>query len=203
MLKIDCQKIEFTQRLTNSHKLNWTRYCRMTYKLVHNIEDSKDIVSDAYRKALKAWDSFDPDRDFENWFYKILERTTLDFLKSERKRKSHFKLQDETTIDTYNSNKITVSDSAIVRLVYNSLKTVDGMSANEILVLFRQYFGENRVNICKDLGIGYERLQYLNRICRLAAMMAIRDIDYGKDVSSNSYREIFNNIVHGKRLFVI
>jgi RNA polymerase sigma-70 factor (ECF subfamily) len=50
-----------------------------------NEEDAKDLSQEAFIKAYQARDSFDPERPFYPWFYRILKNHCLNFLKRFRK----------------------------------------------------------------------------------------------------------------------
>lgn len=48
---------------------------------VSNPDDARDLSQDAFIKAYQARDSFDPERPFYPWLYRILKNHCLNFLK--------------------------------------------------------------------------------------------------------------------------
>lgn len=53
---------------------------------VHNTEDAMDLSQDAFIKAFRKIKSFDAGRAFFPWFYQILKRLCLDYLKKKSRR---------------------------------------------------------------------------------------------------------------------
>lgn len=60
---------------------------------VGNPEDARDLSQDAFVKAYRARGSFDPDRPFFPWFYRILRNHCLNFI--QRVRRSTEPLQHD------------------------------------------------------------------------------------------------------------
>ncbi|NIO00854.1 MAG: sigma-70 family RNA polymerase sigma factor [Candidatus Latescibacteria bacterium] len=65
----------------------------IAYGFVGNREDARDLSQDAFVKAFQARESFDPDKPFYPWFYKILKNHCLNHLK--RHAKGHESLYQE------------------------------------------------------------------------------------------------------------
>lgn len=55
--------------------------------IVGNAEDARDISQECFMAAHKARKSFDVDRPFFAWFYRILRNRCLNFLKSRARRR--------------------------------------------------------------------------------------------------------------------
>src|SRR5271157_746626 len=64
------------------------RAFRFAYSLTQNVEESKDLVSEAFARVLAGWDRYDPDRPLENWFFAILRHLYIDAAKRFERRAS-------------------------------------------------------------------------------------------------------------------
>ncbi|TAI53781.1 RNA polymerase sigma factor SigV [Bacillus paralicheniformis] len=76
-------------------------FYRLAYSYVKNQEDALDIVQESIKKALDSVDSVRNPDTIKSWFYKILVRTAIDFL---RKRKK-LKVMDDQTIEFLSKGK--------------------------------------------------------------------------------------------------
>ncbi|KAA6474444.1 sigma-70 family RNA polymerase sigma factor [Bacillus swezeyi] len=76
-------------------------FYRLAYSYVKNQEDALDIVQESIKKALASVDSVRNPDTVKSWFYKILVRTAIDFLRKQKK----LKVMDEQTIEFLSSGK--------------------------------------------------------------------------------------------------
>lgn len=67
-------------------KRTYKKVYNMAYRLSGNPSDAEDLTQDAYYRALKGFDSFEGDKPFENWIFRILSRLYLDLLRHRRRR---------------------------------------------------------------------------------------------------------------------
>lgn len=86
------------------------RAFRFAFRLTGNIEDSKDLVSEAFARALDRWDQYDPDRPLENWFFAILRHLFLDAAKRFERRAS---VSFETQVAPWLANSPRVQDRLV------------------------------------------------------------------------------------------
>ncbi len=64
--------------------------------ILGNRDDAEDACQEAFIKAYRHLDRFDPERSFKNWLYTILYRRCLDHLKRRRRSRALLKkLQTE------------------------------------------------------------------------------------------------------------
>jgi RNA polymerase sigma-70 factor (ECF subfamily) len=67
-----------------------TRYMKQAYYIalgfVRNPQDALDISQEAFIKAYRQRKSFDPDRPFFPWFYRLLKNLCLDHVKKVKRR---------------------------------------------------------------------------------------------------------------------
>ncbi|MBN2185164.1 MAG: RNA polymerase sigma factor [Candidatus Krumholzibacteriota bacterium] len=55
--------------------------------IVGNIEDARDLSQEAFMAAYNARKSFDPEKPFFPWFYRILRNRCLNFIRSRARKK--------------------------------------------------------------------------------------------------------------------
>ncbi len=58
----------------------------MAYRLSGNASDAEDLTQEAYFRALRSYDSYEGDKPFENWIFRIVSRLFLDLLRHRRRR---------------------------------------------------------------------------------------------------------------------
>jgi RNA polymerase sigma-70 factor, ECF subfamily len=63
---------------------------RLALGMMGNAEDAQDALQDAFVKAFRSLDRFDPARAFGPWFFQILRNQCRDLL---RRRKARFNLE--------------------------------------------------------------------------------------------------------------
>jgi RNA polymerase sigma-70 factor (ECF subfamily) len=51
------------------------------FRLTHNEADARDLVQEAFTKALQNFDKFDRTRAFEPWFFRIMKNIFLDWMR--------------------------------------------------------------------------------------------------------------------------
>ncbi|MCK4538244.1 MAG: RNA polymerase sigma factor [Candidatus Krumholzibacteria bacterium] len=66
--------------------ISMTRAYSVALSLVGNAEDAKDLSQEAFIAAYRAKKSFDEERPFFPWFYRILRNRCLNFIRSRSKR---------------------------------------------------------------------------------------------------------------------
>jgi RNA polymerase sigma-70 factor (ECF subfamily) len=58
----------------------------MAYRLSNNRQDAEDLTQEACLRAYRAFESYEGDRPFLNWMYRIVTRLYLDLRRSRRRR---------------------------------------------------------------------------------------------------------------------
>lgn len=56
----------------------------LLYKMVHNREETEDLVQEAFMKAFKALPSFNEEYAFSTWLYKIAVNNCIDHIRKKR-----------------------------------------------------------------------------------------------------------------------
>lgn len=82
---------------------NKETFYRIAYSYVKNENDALDIVQDAIYKGLKSIDSIGEIENFKGWFYRILLRCSIDFI---RDNKKYVYVDDDVYFNNISSNDI-------------------------------------------------------------------------------------------------
>jgi RNA polymerase sigma-70 factor (ECF subfamily) len=72
----------FTELMERSYK----KVFNLAYRLSGNRADAEDLTQEAYVRAFRSFDSYDPSKPFENWIFRIVSRLFLDLLRYRRRR---------------------------------------------------------------------------------------------------------------------
>lgn len=70
-------------------------FYRLAFSYVKNQEDALDIVQESIKKSLVSIESIKEPSSIKSWFYKIVVRTAIDFLRKQKK----LTLTDDQTIE--------------------------------------------------------------------------------------------------------
>jgi RNA polymerase sigma-70 factor, ECF subfamily len=101
---------------------------------VGSMDDAYDLSQDAFIKAYKHIRAFDLSKSFFNWFYQILKRICLNFI---RDKKTHFN-SDAVEADKLISKDLTPEEQneqkEIQKLVWEAIGNLS-VEAREIIIL--------------------------------------------------------------------
>ncbi len=112
--------------MSNSHverlfvtfiRTNKERFYLLAYSYTKNEQDALDVVQDSIHKALQSLTTLKDEQQLKSWFYKIVVRTAIDFL---RKNKRIQVVEDDKLvylspqqIDTYENTDLEVALSEL------------------------------------------------------------------------------------------
>lgn len=80
--------------MSNSHveqlfvafiRTNKERFYLLAYSYTKNEQDALDVVQDSIHKALQSLDTLKDEQQLKSWFYKIVVRTAIDFLRKHKR----------------------------------------------------------------------------------------------------------------------
>lgn len=104
---------------------NRNDFYKVAYSYTKNEEDALDIVQESIYKALNSIDSLKEDNKIKSWFYKILIRTSIDFIRKNKKYIYIESMMEESECDEYKDidldnalNKIPTKYKTIIILKY-------------------------------------------------------------------------------------
>lgn len=94
-------------------RANKERFYYLAYSYTKNEQDALDIVQDSIQKALQSIYTLKDERQMKSWFYQIVVRTAIDFL---RKHKRQQIMEDDKLalltphqMDTYENTDLEVA----------------------------------------------------------------------------------------------
>ncbi|MBS4200577.1 sigma-70 family RNA polymerase sigma factor [Bacillus sp. FJAT-49732] len=96
MKKKDVNELFFT--CIHDHKED---FYRLAFSYVKNKQDALDIVQESIKKALISIEAIKNPSSIKSWFYKIVVRTAIDFLRKQKK----LTLVDDQTIEYLRQGK--------------------------------------------------------------------------------------------------
>lgn len=76
------QYAEFQTQMQSSYK----KVYNLAYRLAGNRSDAEDLTQEAFYRAFRRYESFQGDRPFENWIFRIVTRLFLDMKRSRGRR---------------------------------------------------------------------------------------------------------------------
>lgn len=93
----------------------------LAFRMVRNREDARDLTQAVFLKAYRGLRSFDTQRRFYSWIYRIMLNECLNFLKSHR---LHEELEDDTAVSESNPED-RFSSEEIGAIVQNALMQIN------------------------------------------------------------------------------
>lgn len=100
-------------------------FYKIAYSYTQNEEDALDVVQESIYKALSSTDSLKDVEKIKSWFYKILIRTSIDFIRKNKKYIPTDNVLEESNYDEYKNidldnalNKIPTKYKTIIILRY-------------------------------------------------------------------------------------
>ncbi len=63
-----------------------TRVAAISYQIIGNYEDARDVSQEVFVKLFRSLNTFDADKKFFTWLYRMTVNASIDFLRSRRKR---------------------------------------------------------------------------------------------------------------------
>ncbi|WP_413363320.1 RNA polymerase sigma factor [Lysinibacillus sp. 3P01SB] len=66
-------------------RANKERFYLLAYSYTKNEQDALDIVQDSIQKALQSLHTLQNEEQLKSWFYKIVVRTAIDFLRKNKR----------------------------------------------------------------------------------------------------------------------
>jgi RNA polymerase sigma-70 factor, ECF subfamily len=83
------------------------------YKIVNHKEEAEDIVQESFIKVYKNLNSFDADRKFSSWLYRISHNEAINYLKKNRKGNTLYYEGDEFLMNSLRVDKDFIHDLII------------------------------------------------------------------------------------------
>lgn len=75
---VNHRQANFDELLKTHHR----RAYNFAYRMTGNREDAEDLTQEAFLRAYRALDRYDPERPFDRWLYRIMTNLFIDRLRS-------------------------------------------------------------------------------------------------------------------------
>lgn len=114
-------------------KENMKRAYYSALAIVANHDDAMELSQQAFLRAYKSFSSYDPERNFFTWYYKILRNLCLNFIRDNKNRKISSFI-DNIEYESSESIQFEIErdeDARKIRTALNSLSDSD----REIIIL--------------------------------------------------------------------
>ncbi len=133
---------------------NYKFYFSIVFRVVKNIEDTEDILHNAFLKAYEADKSNMQDDELKRWFVTICKNTALTLIRK-RRNDANRELQYVHEENQYDNAE---NDTVIKMAVEEQLKSIP----TELLPCFREYiFGDISMReVCRKYGIPRDKMRY-------------------------------------------
>lgn len=122
------QKIEFELLV----KKNMKRAYYVALGFLGSHDSAMEISQEAFIRAYRHFDTFDKNKNFFTWYYKILKNLCLNFIRDSKKRKfeNFLELKDSSFSDP----EQVIENQELLEKLYNSINQL-GNEEKEILLL--------------------------------------------------------------------
>lgn len=130
---------------------NVSRLMKQYVRFTGSKESAEDVVQEAYTRALKYYDSYDPEVKFGQWFSRIL-KNSLHAFKNTEKGHSTEELDEELVEG--------VEGGAYSKVLLDQIKQAIGQQPPEVREVLRLYFihGYSPRSIVKIVEMGYRHI---------------------------------------------
>lgn len=119
----------------------------LAYQYLHNREDAKDIVQDAFIKAFQNLSNFKLDKRFGPWLLTIVRNLSIDFLRRRRR------VSSESLPDTLPDSRprLSAEGRVLQAEVWSALSRL--RPAQREIIFLKDYQGHSYLEIAEILGI--------------------------------------------------
>jgi len=78
----ETQELRFRGLMNETYK----KVYNLAYRLSGDRSDAEDLTQEAFFRAYRSFDSYEGDKPFENWIFRIVTRLYLDLIRSRKRR---------------------------------------------------------------------------------------------------------------------
>lgn len=141
------------EELEQFYRANFDRYVKQYTNRAGTKESAEDAVQEAFVRALKYWDSYDPTHPLDTWFNRIISNA-LKHQKSMDKGRVNHEEFDEANVDGTDCRML---NQRLWRQIQEEIKVYDGQHY-EILSLYFEHQYQPR-DICKVVDMKYKTVE--------------------------------------------
>jgi len=78
--------VQDQDRFNELMAMSYRKVLNLAVRLAGNRSDAEDLTQEAYYRAYRGFHTFDADRQFENWIFRIVTRLFLDLARRKKRR---------------------------------------------------------------------------------------------------------------------
>jgi RNA polymerase sigma-70 factor (ECF subfamily) len=78
--------VQEQDRFNELMAMSYRKVLNLAVRLAGNRSDAEDLTQEAYYRAYRGFHTFDADRQFENWIFRIVTRLFLDLARRKKRR---------------------------------------------------------------------------------------------------------------------
>lgn len=116
-------------------RANKERFYYLAYSYTKNEQDALDVVQDSIQKALLSLSTLQDEQHMKSWFYKIVVRTAIDFLRKHKREQ----VVDNEKLVVLSPKQVDTYDNIDLTGALNRLST----TYREVIVL--RYFEDLKI----------------------------------------------------------
>lgn len=156
-------------------------------KLTWNREDAEDLVQDAFLKAYKFYDKYEPGTNFKAWIYKILINTFINKYNKKTKHPKSVPLEEveysiKGTLLSEENDLFIVKKIDIKHLfndrIFEAVEKMPEDIRNSVLLCDIKNYSYKEISSILDIAIG----TVMSRISRGRKILRKSLLDYAKEV---------------------
>lgn len=141
--------MERDEVLGNYYKKEYSKLCKKVARRAGSPENAEDVVQEAFYRALKYWDSYNPETDIGAWFNTILNNTCKDKMKDERM----FGMSVEFEEELFDGVEMSQTDANTAEHIKKLIRS-KGYPLREVLRLYYEK-GYKSIEIKEILDVEY------------------------------------------------
>ncbi|KYG90936.1 sigma-70 family RNA polymerase sigma factor [Metasolibacillus sp. FSL H7-0170] len=123
------------QNLVTFIRNNKERFYYLAYSYTKNEQDALDVVQDSIQKALQSLHTLQNEEQIKSWFYKIVVRTAIDFLRKHKRQQ----IMEDDKLALLTPQQVDSYENTDLEVALDSLPTI----YREVVIL--RYFEDLKI----------------------------------------------------------
>jgi RNA polymerase sigma-70 factor, ECF subfamily len=110
-----------------------------------------DVSQEAFIRAYRSFDKYDPKRNFFTWYYKILRNLCLNFIRDNKNRKEEFFLERRKDIASRSNPEQNLEEKEELKLLHNTINQLE--TEDREIIILREFEGYSYEEISEMLNL--------------------------------------------------
>lgn len=138
--------------LERFYKDNREMYLKRLYYRAGNPENAEDILQEAFCRAVRYWDSFNPNtQELGAWFNTVLNNALRNFKRDERSMGTYVEYDDELT----DGKEMSQTDGDMVKRIEAAIAKREGVVKDALYLYFIKGYTRREVRQVLDIKKDY------------------------------------------------